>query len=852
MKLLAIDGNSILNRAFYGVRLLSNQKGMYTNAIFGFLNILLKLRKDYPTELIAITFDLKAPTFRHLRYDGYKATRKGMPEELAMQVQPLKDLLRALGYPILEKEGYEADDLLGTLSKLCADRGDDCVIATGDRDSLQLINEHVHVCLVKTKENLHCDIAQIQADYGITPPQIIDLKALMGDSSDNIPGVKGIGEKTALNLLQKYQSVSYIYDHLDELEVTPRVRKLLTEGRDSAMLSYELATICQTVPLDLDVETLTVADMDEQAAANLLTELEMFSFFSKLGLSSAGQLEAQSTSDSRTKISIQLVQNPLLEELKQKLNSIGNIDFFLLADKLYFTFPNSLVVVSEQVDKVLLEAVYRSDLPKRTFMAKPLYKQAKTYGLELENLTFDVELAAYLLSATSKAYELAALVQKYLPHHVYDIAEEYQAMAAFSDLCNALTQQIRKEGMEALLRDIELPLCEVLADMEQEGFAIDTDGLAAYGESLTAQIDALRQALFTHAGHEFNPNSTKELGVILFEELGLPAKKKTKTGYSTNAEVLESLRGKHPIIECLLEYRKLTKLHSTYIVGLLKVVGDDHRVHSTFNQTETRTGRISSTEPNVQNIPVRTEQGSKIREFFVAREGYVLVDADYSQIELRILAHIADDKNMQRAFNEGADIHRMTASEVFKIPFADVPPQMRSRAKAINFGIVYGIGAYSLSQDINVSVAEAKRYIEEYLKTYSGVRAYMDKVVEDAKEHGYVETLYHRKRELHDINATNKVVQANAKRIAFNTPVQGTAADIIKIAMIRVYRRLKRERLDAKLILQVHDELIIEAPVLQAQLVSNLLKEEMQQAAQLAVKLLVDVHTGPNWLEAKG
>ncbi|MGI5958630.1 MAG: DNA polymerase I [Massiliimalia sp.] len=849
MKLLAIDGNSILNRAFYGVRLLSNQNGMFTNAIFGFLNILLKLRRDYPTELVAVTFDMRAPTFRHLRYEGYKANRKGMPEELAMQVQPLKDILKYLGYPIIQMEGYEADDLLGTLSARCAQKGYDCVIATGDRDSLQLINDHVQVCLVKTKENLCCDREQILKDYGIEPIRIIDLKGLMGDSSDNIPGVKGIGEKTALSLLQNYHSLDEIYEQLDQLKITPRVKKLLENGKESAFLSKELATICLEAPISVELDDLTVGAPDKEKLTGILSQLEMYSFFDKLGLNEPEPEEEEPEPE----VTVVLTENPKLEPLREKLNQLGRIDF-VLTDRLYLCLGDETCVFDHEYgETVLKELVFSSPLPKRTYQAKQFYKMADQWGLSFDNLCFDAELAAYLLSVSSKGYPLEDLMRKYLPDTVYGTGNKnLTAETGFSLLCDELLHRVKEQNMEQLMEEVELPLCQVLASMEQVGFGIDMESVKQYGDQLLNQIAQLKEQLFLYAGHSFNPNSTKELGVILFEELGLPAKKKTKTGYSTNAEVLEGLLGKHPIIETLLAYRRLSKLHSTYIVGLQKVVGTDQRVHSTFNQTETRTGRISSTEPNVQNIPVRTEEGQEIRRFFIAPLGYVLVDADYSQIELRILAHIADDKDMQRAFQEGLDIHRMTASQVFKIPFDEVPNTMRSRAKAINFGIVYGIGAYSLSQDIHVPIGEAKSYIEEYLHTYHGVRNYMEQIVEDAKANGYVETLYHRRRELNDIYSSNKVVQALAKRIALNTPIQGTAADIIKIAMIRVYRRLREEKLNARLILQVHDELIVEAAEDQADIVAQILKEEMQNAAHLSVELIVDVHKGKNWLEAKG
>lgn len=842
MRLLAIDGNSIVNRAFYGVRLLQNKKGMYTNAIFGFFNILLKLQRDYPSECIAIAFDLKAPTFRHQQYAEYKGTRKGMPEELAMQMEPLKQLLAALGYPMLSLEGYEADDILGTLSRYGDENGLETVIATGDRDALQLISPSTQICLVKTKENILYSEAVFESEYGLEPMKLIDLKALMGDASDNIPGVKGIGEKTALKLIQESGSLDELYQMLDTVTATPRIKKLLAESEAQARLSYQLATICTEVPLALSVDGLTPAATEEQKAADCLTELELFSFFDKLSIGVAGQTsdEAVTTTDTV----IRVLENPDRAELEKQCENSKTLDF-IVQEKLYISFSDVLFIYDEVEDA--LDFLLDQNKPKRVYEAKSLYRRQMAKGKTLQNIQLDVTIAAYLLNATAKGYALQSLVQKYLPYARFE-----QPEMAFSALCNVLEEEIKKQNMQALLTEMELPLCEVLASMEEEGFAVDGDALGVYGKDLAQRIEGLKERLYELAGHSFNPNSTKELGVILFDELGLPAKKKTKSGYSTNAEVLEELRGGHPIVDTLLEYRKVQKLHSTYVVGLQKVLGEDGRVHSTFNQTETRTGRISSTEPNVQNIPVRTEEGEKLRAFFVARPGYLLVDADYSQIELRILAAIAEDANMQRAFREGVDIHRMTAAEVLKIPLEEVTPQQRSSAKAINFGIVYGIGAYSLAQDIHVPVYEAKEYIEAYLDTYYGVRQYMEDIVKFAEEHGYVETVYHRRRELADINNSNKRVQALARRIALNTPIQGTAADVIKIAMVRVYERLKKEELDAKLILQVHDELIIEATALQAPRVSALLKEEMQKAAELAVPLLVDVHTGSNWLQAKG
>lgn len=852
MRLLAIDGNSILNRAFYGVRALMNKQGMYTNGIFGFLNILLKLKKDYPSDLVAITFDLKAKTFRHKQYADYKANRKGMPQELRCQLAPLKELLKALGYTILEKEGYEADDILGTLSKMCNESNVNCVIATGDRDSLQLITENTNVCLVKTKENLHCDINQINIDYGITPKQIIDLKGLMGDTSDNIPGVFGIGEKTALNLLKESQSIENLYENIDNIKATDRIKNLLIKGKENAFLSKELATIFLDVPLDISLNDLTVKDMNEEKVSDLLTSLELFSFFDKLGVKSMGEILSQSSQNDDKKIKIDIIKNLDIEKLQEQLNEYKQIDFLTDEEKLYFTFKDKVVVYDDKVTDVLLKVVLKSNLPKRTFMAKKFYKLGFENKIEFTNLVFDLELSAYLLNVSSKGYELSSLAKKYLPYTAFDVESEFENIAPFSYLCDEITKQIDNENMTDLLNNIEIPLCEVLASMEHIGFRIDEQKLDSYGEILKEQIEKHKNDILLHAGREFNPNSTKELGTILFEELKLPAKKKTKTGYSTNAEVLEDLKGQHPIIDSILEYRKLTKLHSTYIVGLKKVIKDDGRVHSTFNQTETRTGRISSTDPNVQNIPIRTEQGSKIREFFVAKDGYTLIDADYSQIELRILADIADDKNMQKAFIDNVDIHTMTASNVFNTPIEEITPALRSRAKAINFGIIYGMGAFSLSKDINVSVKTAKEYIEQYLKTYSNVKKYMDDIVEFATKNGYVTTKYGRKRDLAEIKSTNKIVQANAKRIALNTPIQGTAADIIKIAMIKVYNKLKSLDINANLILQVHDELIIEAPENHAEYVSQILKEEMENAVSLSVKLICDAHIGKNWLQAKG
>ncbi len=849
MKLLAIDGNSIINRAFFGVRALSTKSGQPTNAIFGFLNILLKLKKDWAPEQIVFTFDRHAPTFRHEKYHQYKANRKGMPQELFCQMQPLKDILSALGYAIVEMDGYEADDLLGTLSRLCEKQGGSCVIATGDRDSFQLVSRATTVCLVKTKEQIPYTPEKIREDYGVDPEQMIEIKALMGDTSDNIPGVKGIGEKTAVSLIQQFGSLENLYEHLEEAQLTPRVKKLLGEGKESAYLSRELGTICRTAPVEQDPAAYEQKPENREELYRLLTGLELFSMLPKFGLEQGEYTAAPAEQTNR--IQYTMAPPESLEAAQKDLAGLDRVDYLLTDTGLLVWGKGCVYSFSLTAPQAFEALVLDSSKPKRTFKAKSSYKLARSLGKPLDTV-WDGELAAYLLSVSSKGYEIGQLAVKYLPHLEFVGPEEGRDMAILPYLCPALEQLVQEQEMGFLLTEIELPLCRVLAEMEQDGFGVDAKALEEYGRELSAQAEELKAKLFAYAGHEFNPNSTKELGKVLFEELGLPPLKKTKTGYSTSAEVLERLRGNHPIVQALLDYRKLTKLTSTYTTGLLKVIGADGRVHSTFNQTETRTGRISSTEPNVQNIPVRTPQGSRLREFFVPRQGWVLVDADYSQIELRLLAHIADDAHMLQAFRDGEDIHRKTASQVLGIPLSQVTSQQRSSAKAINFGIVYGISAFSLSQDIHVSVPQAKAYIDAYLENFSGVGRYMTDIVEFAKEHGYVETLYHRRRDLGDIHSSNRNVREGAKRIALNTPIQGTAADIIKLAMVRVHRRLAWENLQARLILQVHDELIVECPPQEEEQVKALLKEEMEHAADLKVKLEVDVHSGENWLEAKG
>ncbi len=826
MKLLVIDGNSILNRAFYGIRLLSNKKGMFTNAITGFFNIYMKLISAFKPDGAAVAFDLKAPTFRHQMYDGYKAGRKGMPEELAMQLQPVKDLLSAMGVSVIECEGYEADDILGTLSAECCKNGYECIIATGDRDSFQLITDCVTVNLASNKEDILYTPEKIMEVYGVTPLQMIDVKALMGDSSDNIPGVAGIGEKTALSLIQKYNSIDEIYANIDTIEVTKSVREKLIKGEENCRMSYKLGTICKTAPIDINLNSYGFRERDEVKLASMLTEFEMFTLLKKLDIGKdAIASAAQQASEERETVKA--------EEIDRNVP-----DFIVIDGVLYRCMGDNAEIISETDYKRVLS----DNSPKRTFNLKEMLSKTE---FEINNVVFDSTLGAYLLNVNAAEYNLERLCSEYSV--VYDT--DNLAKTLYSLNCE-LYGRVKGEGMEKLLTEIEIPLSYVLVSMEKQGVQIDRAALLSFGRELDREIARLEQEIYGCAGEKFNISSPKQLGEILFEKLGLPSGKKTKTGYSTNAEVLEGLMDYHPVIALVLNYRTLTKLSSTYAVGLLKVIAEDGRIHTTYKQTETRTGRISSAEPNIQNIPVRTELGREFRRFFVARKGYKLVDADYSQIELRLLAHISDDSAMIDAFKSGEDIHTITASQVFDQPVEWVTPEMRSSAKAVNFGIVYGIGAFSLSKDIGVSVKQADEYIKAYLDKYRGVARYMERTPAEAKEKGYVTTLFGRRRYIPELSMSNKNVQAQGKRIAMNTPVQGTAADIIKLAMVKVYARLKAELPEASLILQVHDELIVEARECDAERASQILREEMESAVKLSVPLIADAKIGDSWYEA--
>ena len=846
MKLLVVDGNSILNRAFYGIRLLTTKDGQFTNAIYGFLTMLLKIQEDVTPDAVAIAFDLKAPTFRHKAYDGYKSNRKGMPEELHQQLQPLKDLLTLLGYTIITKEGYEADDILGTLSHTCKVNGDECVLATGDRDSLQLINDKVTVRLASTKGGkanaILYDEKKIMEDYGVTPRQLIEIKAIQGDSSDCIPGIPGIGPKGAGDLIQRFNNLDYIYENLDTIDIKDGMRKKLRENKDSAYMSRMLGEIKLDIPIDTDINHYLVNCTQPDEASRMMAKLELFSLIDKFKLKEVESAEETPKEKKKYSLNEKNTIDLLGKELYIYSNSKSKGDI----DYLYIIEENEIIKTTN-VDTIL-----KSENKKYVYSSKELFAYADKKGFEIKNLVFDVTLASYLLNPNSSSYDIDKLNGEY-EVETYDGEDEFFCnIAPMIDLCNILEKKIEDCNQKKLLEEIEIPLSNVLAKMENLGFAVDKKGIENFGKMLKENIENLKSEIYNSVGREFNINSPKQLGVALFEDLALPCKKKTKSGYSTSADVLESLKNQHPVVSMVLQYRTLSKLNSTYCEGLLKVIGDDGRIHSSFNQTETRTGRISSTEPNLQNIPVRTELGREMRKFFTARDGWVLVDADYSQIELRVLADISGDKNMIDAFKNNQDIHAITASQVFNMPLDFVTGEMRSRAKAVNFGIVYGIGAYSLAKDIGVTNKEAKNYIESYLKHYSGIDKYMHDVVEKAKDTGYVETVFGRRRYLPELSASNGMTRAFGERVARNAPIQGTAADIIKIAMIKVDKRLAEENLEARLVLQVHDELIVECPSHESMRVAMILQEEMEKAVSLSVPLVADSAVGKTWYDAKG
>lgn len=864
MRLLVIDGNSIVNRAYYGIRLLSTKSGYYTNAIYGFLNILLKLRDSCNPDAVAVAFDVHAPTFRHKMYDEYKAGRHAMPDELRQQIPVLKNLLNLLGYKTVECEGWEADDILGTLAEVCRKGLDTCYIATGDRDSLQLAGNGVTVLLARTKAGQAVtdiyDETAIKKEYGITPRALIQVKALQGDSSDNIPGVAGVGAKTALDLIQRFHSIDYIYENLNEIDIKNGVREKLGRDKDKAYLSLELGTIRTDAPIDTNLSAYIPDEGDKARAASEFARLELFSLIDKFGLNrnDAKAEPEQNAVERKLKKSICASADELLKKIGG-----GEVFFYPVCidgsiEDLYFAFGDEIVIMPSYCDdfKEFTVKFFESDCKKYSYNTKELHRLAERLNTECRNVCGDLLLSAYLLRPSDTNYSIEHLCLEYgvtLPEYENEtgLREQNVSFAAVLKPLFEKTDALLKEAEQTeLLNEIELPLAAVLGKMEIIGFAVDKKGIEDFGNMLRARIKELTDKIYDEAGYEFNINSPKQLGEILFEEMGIPSKKKSKRGYSTSAEVLEELAPSYPIVSLILEYRSLSKLKSTYCDGLIKVIAEDGRIHTSFNQVETRTGRISSLEPNLQNIPIRTELGREMRKFFIAGGGNVLIDADYSQIELRVLADLANDENMIKAFNSGEDIHRTTAAQAFGLPAELITPMLRSRAKAVNFGIVYGIGAFSLAKDIGVSMREAKEYIDGYLRHFSGVASYMNKMIETAKDRGYSQTLFKRRRYLPELASSNRILRAFGERVARNMPIQGTAADIIKIAMIKVDSRLAAEGMKARLILQVHDELIVEAPENEAEKALKIVTEEMENACKMKVKLLADGKIGKTWYDA--
>ena len=843
MKLLILDGNSVINRAYFGVKPLTTREGLYTHAIYGFLNILDRMEKEEQPDAVCVAFDLHGPTFRHLQYDGYKATRHGMPEELRQQMPVMKDVLRAMNIPIYECQGWEADDVIGTVGRICSNNGWECVVVTGDRDSLQLIDENVHIKLVITKGGQTTATLytreKFREEYGFEPKKLIDLKALMGDSSDNIPGVAGVGPKTASDLLLKFGDLDGVYANLQDPSIRPKLREKLETGRDNAYLSYDLATIRPEAPIDFEPMDAIIRPYNRAALYDLFQKLEFVKLIDKYGLRGAAQ--------ELPKAERNCVSLPRCQEVPE--DNIPCAVYLAEDGSLGIAWAEgvcALTPMEAQMNPMLLSnKTEMISHDKKTTM-----HMLDKLGLPFGGFVFDTALAAYDLNPSQSDYPVSKLATNFLGTSVED--EDAAACAeALWNLRPVLEEELKKNGMAKLYRDIELPLCDVLYRMEKRGILIDRLQLEQFGRMLTERIDECERLIFSYSGEPFNINSTRQLGELLFDKLGLPPVKKTKTGYSTNADVLEKLKDKHPIIPAIMDYRMLPKLKSTYAEGLLKVIGEDGRIRTTFQNLVTATGRLSSTEPNLQNIPVRTDMGAEIRKMFVPKPGCVLVDADYSQIELRVLAHIAGDETMASAFCGGVDIHTATAAQVFGVPVEQVTSLQRRHAKAVNFGIVYGISEFSLAEDIGVSRWEAKEYIENYLTNYAGVRRYMKDVVSSAREMGYTQTLFGRRRYIPELKSSNFNIRSGAERIALNTPIQGTAADLIKLAMIRVEEALNRHFPEAELLLQVHDELIVECPEEIASEVAALVSREMEGIAALNVPLTAEAKTGKSWYDAK-
>ena len=843
MKLLILDGNSVINRAFFGVKPLTTREGLYTHAIYGFLNILERMEKEEQPEAICVAFDLHGPTFRHLKYDGYKANRHGMPEELAMQMPVMKDVLRAMNIPIYECQGWEADDVIGTVGKICSNNDWECVIVTGDRDSLQLIDENVHVKLViskpgQTTATLYTE-EKFREEYGFEPKKLIDLKALMGDSSDNIPGVAGVGPKTAKDLLEKFGSLDGVYENIEDKSIRPKLREKLLADKENAYLSYDLATIRPEAPIEFAPRDAIIQPYNRPALYELFQKLEFVRLIDKYGLRGASV-------EAAPKLEARVEALPRVDAMPETVSCCAA---YVAGDgSIGLAWESGVCVLTPMEAQMGGVALSGKELILHD--SKTTMHRFDDMGIAFGSCVFDTALAAYDLNPSQSDYPVSKLATTFLGVSVED-EDAAGCVEALWQLRSVLAEELEKNGMTALYRELELPLCHVLYNMEKRGISIDRSQLEQFGTMLAQRIADCETLIYSYSDGTFNINSTKQLGELLFDKLGLPPVKKTKTGYSTNAEVLEKLKDKHPIIPAIMDYRMMTKLKSTYADGLIKEIREDGRIHTTFQNLVTATGRLSSTEPNLQNIPVRTDLGAEIRKMFVPKPGCVLVDADYSQIELRVLAHIAGDEVMQKAFCEGLDIHTATAAQVFHVPMEEVTSLQRRHAKAVNFGIVYGISEFSLAEDIGVSRYAAREYIDNYLTNYQGVRKYMKQVVEEAKAIGYTQTLYGRRRYIPELKSSNFNVRSGAERIALNTPIQGSAADLIKLAMLKVEQALQEHYPEAQLLLQVHDELIVECPEALAEPVAALISAQMQNVADLSVPLTAEAKFGKSWYDAK-
>lgn len=866
-KLIVIDGNSLMHRAFYAVPPLTNSKGLHTNVIFGFINMLNKVIDSHKPQYIGIAFDRKAPTFRHLEYAEYKAGRRKMPEEMAEQIPVLKEAIAAMNIKQVEMDGFEADDIIGTIAKQCDDIGLDALIVTGDRDALQLISDNVHVMITKKgiSEMEEFDTAKLAEVYSLTPAQVVDLKGLMGDASDNIPGVPGVGEKTATELIREYGTVENVLDNISNIKKN-KLRENLENNREQALFSKKLATIVTDVPISFALEDYKLQEPDIGKLCDLYKELEFKSLLDKLGKKADISFESKGLEDVKAN---NLSSEAELQELVKAVQESGVISFKLdsagnlLTGRIYIADSSKQysIDINEANLKYISELMENESVKKIGHDAKHDIVSLRAHGITVANLVFDTMIASYLLNPSRTSYKISEVCREYLGLEIPDYGAKGEdtdralalSVKAIYDLKELLDDKLAESEMAELYYKVELPLVEILADMELEGFKVDKSMLEVLSADFAGQIENLTDSIYLLAGEKFNINSTKQLGTVLFEKLGLPALKKTKTGYSTDVEVLEELADKHPIIENILEYRQLVKLKSTYVDGLIGLINErTGKIHSKLNQAVTATGRLSSTDPNLQNIPVKTENGRQLRKVFVAKDSeHVLVDADYSQIELRILAHISEDENLIDAFIKEEDIHTRTASEVFGVPKGQVTPVMRGRAKAVNFGIVYGISDFGLARDLKITKKEAKKYIDNYFARYPKVKKYMDDIVEMAKSKGYVTTILNRRRYIPEISSKNAISRNFGERIAMNTPIQGSAADVIKIAMVKVYQELKNRKLKSKMILQVHDELIIEACKDELEIVKEILKNGMEKAIELRVPLLVDVNEGNSWYDAK-